>query len=262
MIFSLFNDFITPKHYTMLLNCIIIDDSTGALFQAADAIRSVPELRMQHLFEQVHEARAWLQKNGPVDIIFTDVEMPEISGIEAVGILKPFTKWIVFTTAYKKYAFEAFEKSVDGFISKPIRPVKLIQTLDRLQQRHSKATDTLLREANVRFVKGLSGKLDSIALKDILYIESDKNYIRVHTKEDMYTVHLTLQKAYMSLHQLIAMVQISKSALIAIEHVVKVFGNYITMADGKEFTVQPNFREAFVHRLQPLSWTAKRNSSA
>lgn len=246
----------------MLLNSIIIDDSSGALFQAADAMKEVPELHMQHLFENVLEARQWLQKHGPVDIVFLDVEMPVINGVEAVALLRPFTKWIVFTTAFQEYAFDAFERDVDAFIRKPVTPAKLVKTLDRLQQNYTKATDTLLREANVRFVKRFSGTLDSISVKDILYIEAHKNYIRMYTKERTYTIHLTLQKACESLNRLIAVVQINKSTLIAVEYVAKVFGNTVIMTDGREFTIQPNFREAFSRQLQLLSWTAKRKADS
>ena len=172
----------------MKYNCVIVEDEPLARNLMTEYVRKVPTLL--HLVEACSSPLAALEvlRNNNVDILFLDVQMPEITGISLLKVLqkKPL---VVLTTAYSEYALEGYELDVADYLLKPITFERFLRTVDKLVQRlESKTAPTPApertpSEPSPAFVFVKDGtKLVKVRLDDILYVEGLKDYVTIHTR--------------------------------------------------------------------------------
>lgn len=169
----------------MKYNCVIAEDEPLARNLMTEYVRKVPSL---HLVEACSSPLAALEvlRNNAVDILFLDVQMPELTGISLLKVLqkKPL---VVLTTAYSEYALEGYELDVADYLLKPITFERFLRTVDKLIQRLESKTTTIVQEkttpdaAPFVFVKD-GTKLVKVRLDDILYVEGLKDYVTIHTR--------------------------------------------------------------------------------
>lgn len=165
------------------LSCIIIDDEAIARKALEKYIAQVEELELLHTFRNGMEAKAWLSKNK-VDLLFLDINMPYLNGLELLRVLKDNPP-VIFTTAYSEHALESFEFNVIDYIVKPIPLERFLQSVNkalRFMELKSQAAEKFL-------VIKEDSSIVKIKIKDILYVEAMQNYVRIYTKT---TSHLTL----------------------------------------------------------------------
>ena len=164
------------------INCIIIDDEPLSPVLIADYISKTPFLSLAGTFNNPVQALAAVG-NTPVDLVFLDIQMPEINGLQFVHLLKGRSK-VIFTTAYLNYAIQGFELDVIDYLVKPI-------PFDRFLKAANKAL-ALIRpgkdpqpaadpQEESIFVKA-EGRIVNVQLSNIFYIEGLKEYIAIHTK--------------------------------------------------------------------------------
>lgn len=177
----------------MKMNCIVVDDNNLACETLKHFISQVDFLILKKECLSSVEAFNYIQ-NESVDLIFLDVEMPGMSGIELIKNLEK-RPIIILITAKKDYAVEAFELSVADYIVKPV-------TLPRFMAAVSKAKE--LFESNDQKIE-INGKqkdyifvransvLTKIRIKDIIYIQALGDYVNIYTRDHRYTVHITLR---------------------------------------------------------------------
>ncbi len=180
----------------MNLTCIIVEDEPLARQLLEQYVLKVPHLKLIRAFSNPIEALDFL-RNNEVDILFSDIQMPEITGITLLKILqkKPL---IILTTAYSEYAIEGYELDVIAYLLKPITFEKFLKAVEKatqLKSQQQQAREPLKSPyteggGNVTsnetqpfiFVKD-GTKLVKIRLQDILYIEGLKDYVSIHTRE-------------------------------------------------------------------------------
>lgn len=172
----------------MKLNCVIVEDEPLARNLMIDYVSKVPTL---NLVEACSNPLAVIEvlRNNPVDILFLDVQMPEITGI---SLLKVLTKrpLVILTTAYSEYALEGYELDVADYLLKPITFERFLKAIDRVTLRLEShvapaqdKTEKLSQDPVKPFVFVKDGtKLVKIMLDDILYVEGLKDYVTIHTK--------------------------------------------------------------------------------
>ncbi len=163
-----------------MIRCIAIDDEPLALKQIADYIRKTPFLELAGLCESALQALELLEKT-PVDLMFVDVNMPDLSGMDFVKTLED-PRFIVFVTAYSEYALEGFRVDAIDYLLKPIsysdflRSANKVKTwFDALQNKPAEITSN----KNFLFIKS-EYKILRINFDDINYIEAMSEYIRIH----------------------------------------------------------------------------------
>lgn len=182
----------------MKFNCIIVDDEPLARNLLSDYVRKVPELNLVETLSSPLQVMDVLRKNE-IDIMFLDVQMPDLTGIALLKVLqkKPL---IVLTTAYSEYALEGYEHDVADYLLKPITFERFLKTVDKVTQRLSEraaapasaSVPTQLADrpavetaaaSNQPFVFIKDGtKLIKVRIDDILYVEGLKDYVTIHTK--------------------------------------------------------------------------------
>ena len=167
----------------MTLNCLVVDDEPLARNLLSDYIKKIPHLHLVGTAENALVAMKLLRENS-VDLVFLDIQMPELTGINLLKALhvKPM---VIFTTAYSEYALESYELDVVDYLLKPITFERFLKATEKVSQR------TQPGEVNVPppssdpafvFIKD-GTKLVKVFFEDILYVEGLKDYVTVHTAE-------------------------------------------------------------------------------
>ena len=175
----------------MSTSCIIIDDEPLARSLLKDYVSKVPSLKLVDVYSSPLAAMEVLQ-NESVDLLFLDIQMPEITGISFLKILrnKPF---VVLTTAYSEYAIESYELDVVDYLLKPITFSRFLQAVDKVNSRINSSSSPekitpITPNPSQPFIFVKDGtKLVKIKWEDILYIEGLKDYVTIHTKQQKVT---------------------------------------------------------------------------
>ncbi len=164
----------------MKIKCLSIDDEPLALQQIGAYIEKTPFLEAVALCQSAFEALKYLSDNE-VDLMFVDINMPDLNGMDFVKSLAQKPK-IIFTTAYSEYAMEGFQVDAIDYILKPISYAVFLKAANKAKtwfELNSKQTETIQTTADCIFVKS-EYKLIRIHLSEIKYIESSNEYIQIH----------------------------------------------------------------------------------
>lgn len=163
-----------------MIRCIAIDDEPLALRQIADYIKKTPFLELVGQCESAFQAIAVLE-NTPVDLMFVDINMPDLSGMDFVKTLENPPK-IVFVTAYSEYALEGFRVDAIDYLLKPISYVDFLKSANKVKSwfdTHHQKSDEVRSNKDFLFIKS-DYKLLRINFDDIKYIEGMSEYIKIH----------------------------------------------------------------------------------
>jgi len=164
----------------MTINCAIIDDEPLAAGLLESYVAKTPYLDLQGSYNSAILAMKDL-RNNPVQLLFLDIQMPELSGIEFAKILPKDTK-IIFTTAFPQYAIEGYKVNALDYLLKPISYEDFLRSTDKALEWFCVAQkQDVYRQDRFMFVKS-DYKLFRVSLDDILYIEGLKDYVRIHLK--------------------------------------------------------------------------------
>lgn len=163
------------------MKCIIVDDEPLAIEILESYVARVDELELTGSFRNAIAAFSFVQQNA-VDLIFLDIEMPKLSGIEFLKTLKNSPK-VIITTAYRDYAIEGFELEVVDYLLKPIPFERFLKSVGKvLSSRIETPVTPQSSQENFIYFK-VDKKMVKTKIADILYIESIKDYVKVRTAD-------------------------------------------------------------------------------
>ena len=164
----------------MIIHCAIIDDEPLASGLLESYVKKTPYLNLIGTYNSALTAMKDLREN-PAQLLFLDIQMPELSGIEFAKILPKETR-IIFTTAFPQYAIEGYKVNAIDYLLKPISYEDFLRSTDKaLEWISSNQKLDSARDDRFMFVKS-EYKLQRVCLDDILYIEGLKDYVRIHLK--------------------------------------------------------------------------------
>ena len=168
----------------MRIKCLAIDDEPLALKQLSSYIENTPFLENVALCQSAFEAMEYLSRNE-VDLMFVDINMPDINGMDFVKSLSNRAQ-VIFTTAYSEYAMEGFQVDAIDYILKPISYTSFLKSVTKAKtwfELNQKQPETIQSSQECLFVKS-EYKLIKILLSEIKYIESANEYIQIHLEND------------------------------------------------------------------------------
>jgi DNA-binding LytR/AlgR family response regulator len=211
----------------MKIKCIIIDDEPLAISVIKNHLIEFENMELVATFNTPIAALQTIETNE-VDVIFLDINMPKMSGLEFLRTLTN-SPHIVITTAYREFAVESFDLDVLDYLVKPIPFGRFLKAINKIQSRISlekeKLTDVAIKEEPFIFLK-VDKKMMKIKLNDILYIESLKDYIKVFTITGDYLVHKSMTSISEEL-PIDNFLRIHRSFTIAINKITAVEGNSV-----------------------------------
>jgi DNA-binding LytR/AlgR family response regulator len=231
-----------------MMNCLIVDDEPLARQQIEAYVRDIPFLTLVGTARNPTIAKQILQTEL-VDLIFLDIQMPQMTGIDFLKNNDIFQQ-IILITAFPEYALEGFELEVTDYLMKPV-------AFDRFLKASKKA---LAKISGSAMIKSISDKPDFLYVKcnqrfekiwlaDILYIESMLNYIHIVTKQRKFTVYSSLKAIESSLPP-DQFVRIHKSYMVAIRHITAIDGRHIQVM-GHQLPVSRSNKQAVLEKITP-----------
>lgn len=216
----------------MKLNCLVIDDEPLARDGLEKYISQIDFLDLKAKCKSAIQANELIQKEK-IDLIFLDIEMPQLTGLEFLKSLQN-PPMVVFTTAYPKYAVEGYQFDVIDYLLKPIAFERFLQAVNkalRLQNRASSSSSNVEGESKFIFVK-TDTQLVKVRLEDILYVEGMQNYIVFHTSKEQIITLVPLKNIFEMLSDE-KYLQVHKSFVVAKSKVEAIVGNQIVIGDHK-----------------------------
>lgn len=210
-----------------MIHCLIVDDEQHAIDILLHYAKQTPMLQVVAATTNPIEAMQ-IVNTQKVDLVFLDVHMPQISGIDFIKAINGKCK-VVLTTAYSEFALEGYELDVVDYLLKPIRLPRFLAAVQKVANLIKGGEPVEEQDDDYIFVKtGLKGKLLKINLADIDYIEGMKNYVAFHcggTKTMVYAGMKEIEERLPSKHFL----RVHKSFIIRLDRIVGLEGNQVLL---------------------------------
>lgn len=200
----------------MNIKCIIIDDEPSSQNVLKSFINKIDYLDLKQVCNDALEALEYL-KNTSIDLLFLDINMPQLSGISFYKSLQNPPK-VIFTTAYSEYALEGFDVNATDYLLKPFSFERFVKAVSKIKNLKDNINSSIIIKSDK--------KLHKIKIEDILYIESLGDYIKVHLENYFLVVYKTLKKIYNELPKS-TFIQTHKSFIINKNRLDYIEGNMV-----------------------------------
>ena len=233
------------------MRCIAIDDEPLALKTLCHYCDNVPSIRLLGAYTDPLEGISYIHSMQP-DLLFLDIRMPDISGMNIAQVLDKKTL-IIFTTAYKEYAVEGFELDVVDYLLKPFDFERFLKAYTKAEQRYLLSLKTSNPEP-VSDYNTISFKKDyqniRLPLNSILYIEACNNNIKIVIPDKIYTPTMTM-KTILELLPETGFIRIHKSFIVSVDK-IKSFNRDYVIIDRKKIPVGRSYVKDFLKRMEAL----------
>ena len=233
----------------MTISCMIVDDEPLAVKLLESFVAKTPELELLGSFTDSVEAINAIKEQKPM-LLFLDIQMPDLNGMELSHMLPENTK-VIFTTAFKEYAFESYEVSAIDFLLKPIRYNKFIAAVEKAEQwfSHQKETPSTPKTMFIR----VDGELRQINFDNILFVEGMKDYVRFHVEGERLplTTHMTM-KAVEDALPAEDFMRINRSYIVRLDKIRTVDRNLCVYIGDEVIRVTDAYRDAFERYVQTV----------
>ncbi|AXY77875.1 DNA-binding response regulator [Paraflavitalea soli] len=228
-----------------MTRCLIIDDEPLARQLMESHVRQVKSLQLVGTCETALEAFEWLHRE-PVDLLFLDIQMPGITGLNFLKSIKHPPK-VIFTTAYMEYAVEAFELEAVDYLLKPITFERFIKAIQKVVAPKEVASLAQAQAPGDAIFIKVQKRLLRIAYPDIFYIEGFGDYIKVVTANAVHTSYFSLNKIGELLPEQ-QFIRIHKSFIINVGHIQFVEGSLVRILD-KELPLGVTYKDSLYKKL-------------
>lgn len=231
------------------MNCIIIEDDPLAMRVVEEFIKRTDFLHLTHEFHDAVEAINTLNVGEEdIDLIFLDIEMPEMSGIEFLNTVKNLPQ-VIIISSQEKYALEAFDHDVTDYLLKPVTYSRFYKAVTKAKEQ-DQAEKQKKQESDEIFIKKESA-LVRLKYNDILWVEAMENYIVIHTYEQKFTIHFTMKSI---LNQLPSDLfkRVHRSYIINVKNIERIEDNYIIIKEKKgtkQIPIGKAYKEKFMKEI-------------
>lgn len=238
----------------MMIKCIAVDDEPLALEVIEDYARKIPFLNLVRVFGNAIDAMEFL-RTEKTDLMFLDIQMEELTGIQMLNILKPKPE-VIFTTAYDQFALQGYELDVADYLLKPISFERFVKAVDKVHEKlcrqvsgRNPASEAPIYNPRTDYFFVKSGfKLHKVNFDEILYVEGQGDYLKIVTPKARI---MTLQ-TFKGVEEILPadnFLRVHKSYIIAIDKIESIEGNLIRIADV-QVPVGESYKKQFQQVLE------------
>lgn len=230
-----------------MIYCIIIDDEPFARKLLAEYIEKVPFLNLKGDFSSPLDALPAMDE-GDIDLLFLDIQMPDLNGIDFLKVLRSRPS-VIFTTAYKEFALEGYELDVVDYLLKPFDFSRFMKSVEKVRSLKEPAPTPSANGKPYVFLKE-SHQLVKVELEHICYIKGLKDYLRIITKDQQHIVLQTMKALQEKLpaHQF---VRIHNSYIINMDQIEAVLSNQVKIK-GELIPIGATYKKYFLEMLREL----------
>ncbi len=226
-----------------LLSCIIVDDEPLAVKLLESFVAKTPELQLLASFTDSVEAINAVKEQKP-DLLFLDIQMPDLNGMELAHMIPPTTR-VIFTTAFKEYAFESYEVSALDFLLKPIRYNKFLAAVEKAKQWYEREPSADDAKTTSLFIR-VDGELRNVTIDNITYVSGMKDYVMFYLDGESKPLitHLTM-KAVEAMLPTDRFLRVHRSYIIAVDKIKKIDRNDCIYIGEEIIHVPEGYQQAF-----------------
>jgi two-component system LytT family response regulator len=227
---------------------MLVDDDELSLNALRHLIEGVSYINLLKVSSDPLEAIEVIQ-NEEIDLLFLDIEMPRLNGIELIKSLTD-PPLIILTTSHERYAFKAFEYNVVDYLLKPVELPRFIRAATKAKEIFDHSHDNLEAFSQDFIFIRKNSVLNKVLVKDILWIEALGDYVTLHTVEKKFTLHITLKALEKKLDP-DRFIRVHRSFIVQLEHINTIDDSVISI-NNKPIPVGALYRENFMKRLNLL----------
>jgi len=229
------------------MRTIVVDDDDLSRSVIEDLIAESSDIELIKSCEDPVEAFRII-KDEHIDLVFLDIEMPKMDGMEMMRSLNPLPQ-IILVTSHTEYALESYEYDVTDFIQKPITLPRFLKAVEKAKARFEDNRADISTKDKTIFIK-TDSKLVQINTEDILWIEALGNYMRIFTKDDKFTI-LSTMKDIVSKLPADQFTRVHRSFVIRLDKIKSIEDNYILIKD-KQISIGKAYKEELSKKLNLL----------
>lgn len=236
-----------------LISCIIVDDEPLAVKLLESFVTKTPDLRLLGSFTDSVEAINAVKEQKP-DLLFLDIQMPDLNGMELAHMIPPTTR-VIFTTAFKEYAFESYEVSALDFLLKPIRYNKFLSAVEKAKQWYEREpADDDEKKSKSLFIR-VDGELRNVTIDSITYVSGMKDYVMFYLDGESKPLitHLTM-KAVEAMLPTDKFLRVHRSYIIAVDKIKKIDRNDCIYIGEEIIHVPEGYQQAFRSFIETRSF--------
>jgi len=238
-----------------MITCVIVDDEQHAVNILTAYIVDLPDVKLLWSTTNILENIERLRNDSP-DLIFLDINMPKITGLDLIQILKSpaSNPQIIFTTAYSEYAVKGFEYEAIDYLLKPISFERFVKAIQKVQNLLGAKPDKQSGKKSYIFVKvDTKNKTVKINFSDILYVEGLKNYVSFFTSKERIVTLLNLKDLEQTFPEE-QFVRVHRSYIVAIDRIKSIDGNRIYLENSSNYIpLGETYKEKFFEFMQKNS---------
>ena len=233
------------------IRCIVLEDQEPAQNLIRHYFNRMPDIELVEVFDNALDASYFL-RNNTVDLIFTDIEMPRLTGLDFIRMLSP-KPHIIIITAYPQHGSDAYELDVMDYLIKPVSFERFQKSIEKVKRLLSNNTIENTSTEISMFVKE-EGKMVKLAFEDIIYVEGLGDYVKIITKERSITTLSTLTKIVEALPST-KFTRVHKSFIINIDKISSIdsANSLVIMNDKKEIMLGRTFKQDFLAQFKPIN---------
>lgn len=230
-----------------ILRCLIVDDEAPAIRLITSYIKKVPFLELVASTTNPIDAIRIIEQEN-LDIVFLDIQMPTITGIQLSKIIKDKVH-IIFTTAYPQFAIESYDLNAVDYLLKPFEFERFYTAVLKIKPLKN---NTNKKPIEYIFIK-TDGKnnFEKIYFKDIIYIESLKNYVSIHLDDKQIITYSTLKHFEIELSKN-NFIKVHKSFIVSIQHISKTDSFGVYLSNGKNLPIGDTYKKLFFEKINKL----------
>ena len=236
-----------------LISCIIVDDEPLAVKLLESFVTKTPDLLLLGSFTDSVEAINAVKEQKP-DLLFLDIQMPDLNGMELAHMIPPTTR-VIFTTAFKEYAFESYEVCALDFLLKPIRYNKFLAAVEKAKQWYEREpADDDEKKSKSLFIR-VDGELRNVSIDSITYVSGMKDYVMFYLDGENKPLisHLTM-KAVEAMLPTDKFLRVHRSYIIAVDKIKKIDRNDCIYIGEEIIHVPEGYQQAFHSFIETRSF--------
>jgi len=231
-----------------MIRCVVVDDEKGAVDILTDYIGQTPDLELSAAFRDAVEALNYVTKEE-IDLIFLDIDMPNLSGIQLAELLRERNIDVVFCTAYTEFAAESYEKNAVDYLLKPIPYDRFLKAVDKVRSKRKGQSPTSGYDSSSRIFFVKSGSvIHQLDIDYLLYMKTDGHYVEFHSSIGQVLSRMNMEELLNSLPPG-RCARIHKSYVVVLDKIEKIVHDTVKIA-GRELPIGRSYREDFLKQIK------------
>jgi DNA-binding LytR/AlgR family response regulator len=235
------------------MNCIVIDDDSVSRLLIEKYVNKTDFLEFKGAYNSAIDALNAMKTENDIDLIFLDIEMPEMSGVEFIKTLQNLPQIIVIS-AKDKYALEAIEYDVTDYLLKPISFSRFLRGVEKASKKHKEFQEQISGKDGI-FIKSSSSSLVRLKYEEILWVEALENYVIINTFANKYTIHFTM-KAIIGKLPMKMFARVHRSYIVNLAKIEMIEDNAIIMkikGENKSIPIAKSYKDDLMNNINIMT---------